>query len=140
MALIANGVIVFVGPIVIMRYFVECYYLTILLVFAGLMVVLPGKVSVPILVLLLSIHLPGNIKAFMETQPELRLIKIVESKQDPVNYMIVSPTRESRESLIYKDVHWHDSLAKRDDRCGRLGRCLYQTSKREGTFGKQGIA
>jgi hypothetical protein len=107
MALIVNGVIVFVGTIVIMRYFVEFYYLTLLLVFAGMMVVLPGKVSVPMLVLLLSIHLPGNIKAFMETRPELRLIKIIESKPNEVDYMSVSPTNTF---FIYKDVYWHEGI------------------------------
>ena len=84
-----------------MRYFVECYYLIMLLVLAGLMVVLPVKVSFPILVVLLSIHLPGNIKAFMETQPELRLIKIVETKQDHVDYMNISPA----EDIFYIQGH-----------------------------------
>ena len=68
-ALIINGVIVSVGPIVTMRYFVECYYLTMLLVLAGLMVVLPLRISFPVLVVLLSIHLPGNIKHFWKPGP-----------------------------------------------------------------------
>lgn len=106
-ALIINGVVVFVGPVVIMRYFVEFYYLTILLAFAGLMVVLPGKVSVPLMVPLLSIHLPGNIKAFMETKPELRFIKIVESKPDQVDYTIIS---SNRIPFIYKDVRWNEGM------------------------------
>lgn len=107
MALIINGVIVSVGPIVTMRYFMECYYLTILLVFAGLMVVLPLRISFPVLVVLLSIHLPGNIKAFMETRPELRLIEIVESKPDHVDYRSISPARTV---FIYKDIHWHEGI------------------------------
>jgi hypothetical protein len=106
-ALIINGLIVFMGNIVTMRYFVECYYLTMLLVLAGLMVVLPVKISFPVLVVLLSIHLPGNIKAFLETNPELRLIKIVESKQDRVDYKNISPARTF---FIYKDARWHEGI------------------------------
>ena len=113
MALIINGVIVFVGPIVTMRYFVECYYLTMLLVLAGLMVVLPIKVSFPILVLLLGIHLPGNIKAFLETRPELRLINIVETKQDHVDYINISPARMV---FIYKDIRWHEGIVTASQR------------------------
>ena len=106
-ALIINGVIVSAGVIVAMRFFAECYYLTILLVFAGMLVVLPPKVSVPILVLLLGIHLPGNIKAFTETRPELRLIKIVESKTNQTDYTSVSPDGTF---FIYKDARWHEGI------------------------------
>ena len=113
MALIINGLIAFTGNIVTMRYFVECYYLTMLLVLAGLMVVLPVKVSFPILAVLLSIHLPGNIKAFLETRPELRLIKIVESKQDSVDYRNISPARTV---FIYKDIHWHEGIVTASQR------------------------
>lgn len=106
-ALIINGVIVSAGVIVAMRFFVECYYLTILLVFAGMTALLPPKVSVPILALLLGIHLPGNIKAFMETRPELRLIKIVESKTNQADYISVSPDGTF---FIYRDAHWHEGI------------------------------
>ena len=111
MAIIINGVIMFAGNIVTMRYFVECYYVTMLLFIAGLVVVMPVKVSLPILVIVLSIYLPGNIKAFLVTRPELRLIKIVESKQDNVDSISISPIRsisKKKTYYIFNDAHWHE--------------------------------
>ncbi len=105
MALIMNGVIVSVGNIVTMRYFVECYYITILLLFAGLTFAIPIKYSVSILVLLLGFYIPGNIKTFLTTQPELRLIEIVKNKQDHVDYRITSPMRSFS---VFKDIYWHE--------------------------------
>lgn len=114
-ALIINGVIAFMGNVVTMRYFVECYYLSVLLLFAGLTAALSVKISFPILLVLLSFHLPGNIKAFMENRLELRLIKIVESKQDTVDYESISQGGtnsifQTETNLIYKDVLWHEGI------------------------------
>jgi hypothetical protein len=106
-ALIINGVIVFMGNIVTTRYFVECYWLTMLFVLAGLMVALPVKVSLPVFVLILGIHLPGNIKAFLETRPELRIIEVIEKKQNNVDYRSLTRVRTF---FIYKDVHWHEGI------------------------------
>lgn len=106
-ALIINILITFTGNIVTMRYFVECYYLTMLLMLAGLLAIVPVKVSFPILIVILSIHLPGNAKAFLETSPELRLIKIDERKLDHVDYRSISPTRTP---FLYKKIHWHEGV------------------------------
>ncbi len=106
-SVIINALIIFTGNIVTMRYFVECYYLTILFMLAGLLALLPVKVSFPILVLFLVIHLPANIKAFLETSPELRLVMIEERKPDFVNYRSVTPARAP---FLYKNVHWHEGV------------------------------
>lgn len=107
MALIMNGVIVSVGNIVTMRYFVECYYITILLLLAGLTFAIPIKYSVPILVLCLGFYIPGNIKIFLTAQPELRLIEVVKNKQDHVEYRITSPMRSFS---VFKDIYWHEGI------------------------------
>jgi hypothetical protein len=112
-AFVINGVIVFTGNIVTTRYFVECYYLTMLFVLAGLMVVLPVKVSLPVLIISLGIHLPGNIKAFIETRPELRLIEVIENRQRDVDYRSVT---QARTFFIFKDVHWHEGIVTASQR------------------------
>ncbi len=104
---VINALIVTTGNIVTMRYFVECYYLTMLLLLAGLLALLPVKVSFPILVVFLILHLPANIKAFLETSPELRLVMIEEHKPDLVNYRSLTPARAP---FLYKNVHWHEGL------------------------------
>jgi len=55
------------------------------------------------MIIILGIHLPGNIKAFMKTKPELRLIKIVEDRKENVNYFGITPTRAL---FIYRDIRW----------------------------------
>jgi len=114
-ALTMNIVIVCAGNIVTMRYFIECYYLTILFLFAGLTAALSFKISFPILFLLFSIYLPENIKAFSENKLELRPIRIVENEQNQVNYISVSQTDhhslfQTETNLIYMDVHWHEGI------------------------------
>jgi len=112
-SLIINALIIFTGNIVTMRYFVECYYLTMLFMLAGLLALLPLKVSLPILVLCLAIHLPANIKAFLETTPELRLVTIEERKPDFVNYRSVTPARAP---FLYKNVHWQEGVVAASSR------------------------
>ncbi len=114
-ALVINIVIACAGNVVTMRYFIECYYLTILFLFAGLTAALSVKISFPILFLLFSIYLPGNVKAFMENRLELRLIQVVEDKQNRVDYQIISQTDtgsvfQTETNLIYKDVRWHEGI------------------------------
>lgn len=114
-ALVINGVIFYMGNIVTMRYFVECYYFAILLLFAGLTAALSVKISFPLLVLIFSFYLPGNITAFTENQPELRLIKIVENKDNLVDYENISQKRristlQIKTDFIYKDVRWHEGV------------------------------
>ncbi|MRR16481.1 MAG: hypothetical protein EG826_08510 [Deltaproteobacteria bacterium] len=112
-SLVINALIVITGNIVTMRYFVECYYLTMLFMLAGLSALLPVKVSFPILVLLLVLHLPSNIKAFLETSPELRLVTIEEHKPDLVNYRSITPARAP---FLYKNVHWPEGVVAASSR------------------------
>lgn len=106
-AVIINGVIVTIGNVVNMRYFVECYYLTLLLIFAGLTAALSAKITFPILMLIISLHFPGNIKAFMAIQPELRLVKIIENTKNHLDYKIISPMRTFS---IFSDIYWPEGI------------------------------
>lgn len=76
------------GTFVILRYFVEFYYLTALL-FLGILLMLVRPVwAVVIFVAMIGLYIPGNVKNFLSVRPELRTVnwtadqKIVASKGD----------------------------------------------------------
>jgi hypothetical protein len=102
-AILINGVIVTVGTIVAMRYFVECYYVTILLIFAGLTAAVSVKLSFPLLLLVLSFHLPATVRAFTDIRPELRLIRCFKDSKSHFDYRIVPPMRTFS---VFSDIYW----------------------------------
>jgi len=102
-AIIINGVIITVGNIVAMRYFVECYYITILLIFACLTAAVSVKLSFPLLLLVLSFHVPATVRAFSDIRPELRPIRCFKDAKGHFDYRIVPPMRTFS---VFSDIYW----------------------------------
>jgi hypothetical protein len=74
-ALYINFFIMAMGLVVLMRYFVEFYYLVILVLFAVLMVLIPFRIALVITVLAMALYLPDNFTQFLQKKPELRTLQ-----------------------------------------------------------------
>jgi hypothetical protein len=73
-AIYMNVFIAAVATFSILRFFIEFYYFVILLFFMVIVMLIPLRFSLPAIILLLCVHLPGNIGAFTTFRPELRLV------------------------------------------------------------------
>jgi hypothetical protein len=62
------------GTFVILRYFVEFYYLTALLFLGTLLMLLRPVWATLIFVAMIGLYIPGNVKHFMSFTPELRTL------------------------------------------------------------------
>ena len=71
-AVYINAIVIAFGPLVIMRYFIEFYYFTLVLFFLAIVSLLPYRFALPVIILLLCVYLPGNLSAFLNIRPELR--------------------------------------------------------------------
>jgi hypothetical protein len=71
-ALYMNLLITTVGPMVIMRYFIEFYYFNLLLFFMVIVILIPARFSLLVMIILLCGYLPGNFEAFLKVRPEIR--------------------------------------------------------------------
>lgn len=74
-ALVMNLVIIGMGLVVLMRYFVEFYYLVILVLFCVLVALIPFRIAFVLMVLAMLPYLPGNISQFISKKPELRVLQ-----------------------------------------------------------------
>jgi len=75
-AMYMNVFIAAVATFSILRFFIEFYYFVILLFFMVIVMLIPLRFSLPAIILLLCVHLPGNIEAFATFRPELRLVEL----------------------------------------------------------------
>ena len=102
-AIYMNVFIAAVATFSILRFFIEFYYFVILLFFMVIVMLVPYRFSLPAIILLLCVHLPGNIEAFATFRPELRLL-------DPDKNMevIVDETRHNlpRTPFMEKNPVW----------------------------------
>lgn len=73
-AIYMNVFIAAVATFSILRFFVEFYYFVMLVFFMVIVVLVPFRFALPAIILLLCVHLPGNIEAFASFRPELRLV------------------------------------------------------------------
>ena len=70
-----NLLIGFFGTMIILRYFIEFYYLLILTFFASLLVFFRPKIAALILGMMLIFYVPGTLKSYATVQPKLRPLK-----------------------------------------------------------------
>ncbi len=68
-----NLVIIGLGLVVLMRYFVEIYYLIILVLFGVLVALVPFRIAFVAMAIAISLYLPDNISQFIHKRPELRV-------------------------------------------------------------------
>jgi len=111
-ALYLNALIAAVGIMVIMRFFVECYYLTILFLFAAAVSWVPRRYSIPIFMALLAVYVPGNIEGFTATEPRLRLVEFDEA---PGGVSVMKTLRMPEPAFFQHDVIWHDGEVRNMD-------------------------
>jgi hypothetical protein len=102
-AIYMNVFIAAVATFSILRFFIEFYYFVILLFFMVIVMLVRFRFSLLVIILLLCVHLPGNIEAFATFRPELRLV-------DPDKNMevIVDENRHKlpQTPFIEKDPVW----------------------------------
>jgi hypothetical protein len=101
-AIYMNLIITAAGPLAIMRYFMEFYYFVLLLFFMVIVMLIPHKFYLPVIILLLCIYLPGNIKAFATLRPEIRLV-------DPENLKVIADKTQPpspKTPFMEKDAVW----------------------------------
>jgi len=73
-ALYLHLVVCFFGTFVIVRYFVEFYYFTALVLLTALLMLVRPVWALPAFVLLLAVYIPGTVTAFLTVRPELRTV------------------------------------------------------------------
>lgn len=111
-ALYLNALIASVGIMVIMRFFVECYYLTILFLFAAAVSWVPRRYSVPIFMALLAAYVPGNIEGFTTIEPRLRIVEFEEEQGD---VSIIKTLRMPEPAFYQPEATWHDGCVSKMD-------------------------
>ncbi len=92
-----------VGNFVILRYFIEIYFFVLLFFFIVIVALIPYRFAILIMVLLLVVPLPGNIKAFATFTPELRLIA---PDNNCTNGPCEKGTPSQQEFFIERTVTW----------------------------------
>jgi hypothetical protein len=71
-ALYLHFIVGFFGTFVILRYFVEFYYLTALVFLCILLMLVRPGVAVLLLVAMVGVYIPGTVRNFIAVTPELR--------------------------------------------------------------------
>jgi hypothetical protein len=96
-ALYMNLVIMGMGLVVLMRYFVEFYYLIILVLFSVLVVLVPFRIAFVVMALAMSLYLPDNVAQFLKKKPELRSLQA---------QAMQSPDTGLRTPFVVEDAVW----------------------------------
>lgn len=96
-ALYMNLVIIGLGLVVLMRYFIEFYYLIILVLFGVLVALVPFRIAFLAMAIAISLYLPDNISQFIHKRPELRLL--------PAQGVQIRHT-SSHTPFVVKDAVW----------------------------------
>ncbi len=96
-ALYMNLVVIGMGLVVLMRYFIEFYYMVILVLFGVLVALVPFRIAVVVMALSISLYLPHNISQFFHKTPELRALEVQGTQ---------SPDTDLHTPFIVKDAVW----------------------------------
>lgn len=102
--LIINVTIWLFGVMVAMRFFMECYYLLVLLMTAALLATLSCRFSFVIMTIALCLHLPESIYRFTHVTPDIRPVGISRIANRTVDYNCLE---NAAQCWVFKQPKWH---------------------------------
>ncbi len=105
-----NGIVVCVGPIVVMRFFVEFYYFLIALFFAILLALVPARFAAPLIAVALALYAPHNLRMYASGAPDLRLANVEEG------FTITTRAGLPDFLFVVKDARWPHGRAAPETR------------------------